>query len=171
MGTGYRIETFLFDRLVYFKSKLKKESLIMKKWFTEFPFTTNKHSMAQAVKLVRLTKVPCSNGTGAYSSQSLPSMQRERLPGLWTIPEAGIRRLPQLLKKSANRTRLTHTLLNRGVLRWRKRYTGSILWSTSPRIPSSWRVAQAHADTIIAKVKKMICSAEQKKDLIDAICT
>lgn len=31
MGTGYRIETFLFDRLVYFKSKLKKESLIMKK--------------------------------------------------------------------------------------------------------------------------------------------
>ena len=33
------------------------------------------------------------------------------------------------------------------------------------------RVAQAHADTIIAKVKKMICSAEQKKKLIDAICT
>ena len=33
------------------------------------------------------------------------------------------------------------------------------------------RVAQAHADTIIAKVKKMTCSAKQKKELIDAICT
>ena len=33
------------------------------------------------------------------------------------------------------------------------------------------RVAQAHADAIIAKVKKMSCSAEQKKALIDAICT
>lgn len=33
------------------------------------------------------------------------------------------------------------------------------------------RVAQAHADAIIAKVKKMSCSAEQKKELIDAICS
>ena len=33
------------------------------------------------------------------------------------------------------------------------------------------RVAQAHADTIIAKVKKMSCSAEQKKELIEAICS
>ncbi len=33
------------------------------------------------------------------------------------------------------------------------------------------RVAQAHADAIIAKVKKLNCSAEQKKDLIDSICT
>ncbi len=33
------------------------------------------------------------------------------------------------------------------------------------------RVAQAHADAIIAKVKKLNCSAEQKKALIDAICT
>lgn len=33
------------------------------------------------------------------------------------------------------------------------------------------RVAQAHADAIIAKVKKLSCSAEQKKGLIDAICT
>jgi len=33
------------------------------------------------------------------------------------------------------------------------------------------RVAQAHADAIIAKVKKLNCSAEQKKGLIDAICT
>lgn len=33
------------------------------------------------------------------------------------------------------------------------------------------RVAQAHADAIIAKVKKLACSAEQKKALIDAICT
>lgn len=32
------------------------------------------------------------------------------------------------------------------------------------------RVAQAHADAIIAKVKKLNCSAEQKKELIDAIC-
>lgn len=32
------------------------------------------------------------------------------------------------------------------------------------------RVAQAHADAVIAKVKKMNCSAQQKKDLIDAIC-
>lgn len=33
------------------------------------------------------------------------------------------------------------------------------------------RVAQAHADAIIAKVKKLTCSAQQKKELIDAICT
>lgn len=33
------------------------------------------------------------------------------------------------------------------------------------------RVAQAHADAIIAKVKKLNCSAEQKKLLIDAVCT
>lgn len=33
------------------------------------------------------------------------------------------------------------------------------------------RVAQAHADAIIAKVKKLNCSAKQKKELIDAICT
>ena len=33
------------------------------------------------------------------------------------------------------------------------------------------RVAQAHADAIIVKVKKMTCSAEQKEELIDAICT
>ena len=33
------------------------------------------------------------------------------------------------------------------------------------------RVAQAHADAIIAKVKKMSCSAEQKKELIEAICS
>ena len=33
------------------------------------------------------------------------------------------------------------------------------------------RVAQAHADAIFAKVKKLNCSAEQKKELIDAICT
>lgn len=33
------------------------------------------------------------------------------------------------------------------------------------------RVAQAHADAIIAKVKKLNCSAEQKKKLIDSICT
>ncbi len=32
------------------------------------------------------------------------------------------------------------------------------------------RVAQAHADAIIAKVKKLNCSAQQKKELIDAIC-
>lgn len=32
------------------------------------------------------------------------------------------------------------------------------------------RVAQAHADAIIAKVKKLNCSARQKKELIDAIC-
>ena len=31
-------------------------------------------------------------------------------------------------------------------------------------------VAQAHADAIIAKVKKLNCSAKQKKELIDAIC-
>ena len=31
------------------------------------------------------------------------------------------------------------------------------------------RVAQAHADAIIDKVKKMNCSAQQKRDLIDAI--
>ena len=31
------------------------------------------------------------------------------------------------------------------------------------------RVAQAHADAIIAKVKKLDCSAQQKKKLIDAI--
>lgn len=33
------------------------------------------------------------------------------------------------------------------------------------------RVAQAHADAIIAKVKKLNCSAKQKKELVDAICT
>ena len=33
------------------------------------------------------------------------------------------------------------------------------------------RVAQAHADAIIAKVKKLNCSSEQKKELMDAICT
>ena len=33
------------------------------------------------------------------------------------------------------------------------------------------RVAQAHADAIIAKVKKLNCSAKQKKELIDSICT
>ncbi len=32
------------------------------------------------------------------------------------------------------------------------------------------RVAQAHADAILAKVKKLNCSAKQKKELIDAIC-
>ena len=32
------------------------------------------------------------------------------------------------------------------------------------------RVAQAHADAIIAKVKKLNCSAQQKQELIDAIC-
>lgn len=31
------------------------------------------------------------------------------------------------------------------------------------------RVARAHADAIIARVKKMNCSAQQKKELIDAI--
>lgn len=33
------------------------------------------------------------------------------------------------------------------------------------------RVAQTHADAIIARVKRLNCSAEQKKELIDAICT
>lgn len=33
------------------------------------------------------------------------------------------------------------------------------------------RVAKAHADAVIAKVKKLNCSAKQKKELIDAICT
>ncbi len=33
------------------------------------------------------------------------------------------------------------------------------------------RVAQAHADAVIARVKKLSCSAKQKKELIDAICT
>ena len=33
------------------------------------------------------------------------------------------------------------------------------------------RVAQAHADAIIAKVKNLSCSAQQKKELINAICT
>lgn len=33
------------------------------------------------------------------------------------------------------------------------------------------RVAQAHADAIIAKVKKLNCSSEQKRELINAICT
>lgn len=33
------------------------------------------------------------------------------------------------------------------------------------------RVAQAHANAIIDKVKKLNCSAQQKKELIDAICT
>ena len=32
------------------------------------------------------------------------------------------------------------------------------------------RVAQAHADAIIARVKKLNCSAKQKKELIDSIC-
>lgn len=32
------------------------------------------------------------------------------------------------------------------------------------------RVAQAHADAIIAKLKKLTCSAQQKKELIDAVC-
>ena len=32
------------------------------------------------------------------------------------------------------------------------------------------RVAQAHADAVIAKVKKLNCSAKQKQELIDAIC-
>lgn len=31
------------------------------------------------------------------------------------------------------------------------------------------RVAQAHADAVIAKVKNLNCSGEQKKALIDAI--
>ena len=31
------------------------------------------------------------------------------------------------------------------------------------------RVAQAHADAVIAKVKKLNCSSQQKKELIDAI--
>lgn len=31
------------------------------------------------------------------------------------------------------------------------------------------RVARAHADAIIAKVKKLNCSAKQKKELIDSI--
>lgn len=33
------------------------------------------------------------------------------------------------------------------------------------------RVAQAHANAIIDKMKKLNCSAQQKKELIDAICT
>lgn len=33
------------------------------------------------------------------------------------------------------------------------------------------RVAQAHADAIIARVKRLNCSAGQKKELIDAVCT
>ena len=33
------------------------------------------------------------------------------------------------------------------------------------------RVAQAHADAIVAKLKKLNCSAQQKKELIDAVCT
>ena len=32
------------------------------------------------------------------------------------------------------------------------------------------RVAQVHADAIIARVKKLNCSAKQKKELIDSIC-
>ena len=32
------------------------------------------------------------------------------------------------------------------------------------------RVAQAHADAIIAKVKNLNCSAQQKRELIDLIC-
>ena len=32
------------------------------------------------------------------------------------------------------------------------------------------RVAQAHADAVIARVKKLNCSAKQKKELTDAIC-
>lgn len=33
------------------------------------------------------------------------------------------------------------------------------------------RVAQAHADAILARVKRLHCSAQQKKDLIDALCS
>lgn len=33
------------------------------------------------------------------------------------------------------------------------------------------RVAQAHADAIIAKVKKLNCSTKQKQELIDSIRT
>lgn len=33
------------------------------------------------------------------------------------------------------------------------------------------RVAKAHADAVIDKVKKLNCSTQQKKELIDAICT
>ena len=32
------------------------------------------------------------------------------------------------------------------------------------------RVAQAHADAVIARVKRLNCSAKQKKELIDSIC-
>lgn len=32
------------------------------------------------------------------------------------------------------------------------------------------RVAQAHADAVIARIKRLNCSAQQKKELIDAIC-
>ena len=32
------------------------------------------------------------------------------------------------------------------------------------------RVAQAHADAVIARIKKLNCSARQKKELTDAIC-
>ena len=32
------------------------------------------------------------------------------------------------------------------------------------------RVARAHADAVIARVKQLNCSAKQKKELIDAIC-
>ena len=31
------------------------------------------------------------------------------------------------------------------------------------------RVAQAHADAIIARIKKLNCSAKQKKELIDSL--
>lgn len=33
------------------------------------------------------------------------------------------------------------------------------------------RVAQPHADSVIARVKKLGCPAQQKKELIDAICS
>lgn len=32
------------------------------------------------------------------------------------------------------------------------------------------RVARAHADAVIDRVKRLNCSAGQKKELIDAIC-
>lgn len=32
------------------------------------------------------------------------------------------------------------------------------------------RVAQAHADAIISRLKRLSCSAQQKKELIDALC-
>lgn len=46
-----------------------------------------------------------------------------------------------------------------------------VVYKPSNTVELERRVAQAHADAIIAKVKKMNCSAQQKKELIDAICT